>query len=1111
MKGALAIRRRMRRWLLTAGFMAAVLALGTAISLYRAFQPERVRSWVQGALASWGGNRLTCSDDIEIDAWRLGVALRDVVLRGANGEEMLRIARVSVAPRFGSILLGRLEARELTIDRPSIRLVKNSKGVWNLREIFDLEALGGSALGGRPVSLPSLLIRGGQVLVRDERIQRPGETREAAEISLNDLRFSAVSRGSRGSFKGECRHPFLRRVAIAGSWDEGGRSIEIEARATKVDLAGPLDVFLGESVAAQVTGLGLEGFVDIEGKFRYGEREGFTLVDLSGRLIRCRLAHPRLLFPIRGLAGAFSVRGRTLQLGKIEGSFGEGRIGAEGTMEFDPSLGITAVDLQVAAQAVPLDHRLRDMLPPSFQEVYDELRPMGSVGLRVRAKARKFPLSIEDITATLTLNDVDFAWVRFPYRFRELNGEATLDRGQLVLTRPIVARNGQTAITMTGRADVAGALDESSPSGGEIAIEARVDRLSFDEELREALPPAGRAIWDNFQPSGPLGVTISVARRKGQATSGIAAFIDCQGVRMSYRGFPYEVQDIHGRMHFESTGRGGRLTLAHLSGRHGGQRINGVGVVEWGEREMFRVDIDCDDLRMDDDLRAALSPGARQHLADFNFQGHAKTGVTIHSTAESGATVKVEVDLIDGQVAYGLFPYPLRLGGGHFTAIGENSLRFSNVVTRDKREDGLPEKPRVVFNGGLGYEGGEELLDFHFDIEDLNVDERLIKALPPPLRSVVLRMGLEGTFHGKLDGTFSIPVDRPQERRLVYRARDIAARDAAVSFGLRLRQMQATGDFVGGKDASGNHFLSGSARVDSFAFNRLQLRDTELAFSFGQEHAVVSAAAQASAGGEPLREGEYRPSAAILGRLTPDRIKESFQMQVKRSDLYGGDVRGFLLVNAGEAGDFAGEFKAGGIQVSRAARDVFGAEGARSTGEGRGEVSFEGKTADAGTIVGKGEGRIENARLIELPLFVGLVGLLVGDFSGENYFHEAVLGFGVKDGKFVARSPEGIRLRSQGMSLKGGGTLDFEGKLDLTLLPEFIRMKIPILDTVFDLLKRGLAQVWVTGDLNNPRAAFVTGGGLLRIPVGGGMKANDRPLPRDLRAPEESKPEEGKK
>ncbi len=1090
--------------------MAAVLAVGTAVSLYRAFQPERVRSWVRGSLASWGGSGLTCSDDIDVDPWRLGIALRDVVLRAPNGEEILRVARVSVAPHLGSILLGRLEAREVTIDRPSVRLVKDPKGVWNLETAIDLAALSGPAKGGEPVSLPSLRIRGGQVLVRDEGIQRPGQTREIAEIFLNDLHFSAFSRGGRGTFKGEWRHPFLRRVAIAGTWEDGGRSLEIDARATKVDLAGPLDLVVGEAVAAHVRGLGIEGFADLEGRFRYGEREGFALVGLSGRLIRCRLTHPQLLFPIREIAGGFSIRGRTLQLGKLEGSFGEGRLVVEGTLEFDPSLGITGVDVQVAADALPLDHRLRDRLPAAFREVYDNLRPMGSVGIRVGAKARKFPPSIEDITATLTLNKVDFAWVHFPYRFRDLTGEATLDRGQLVLTRPIIARNGPTTVTMTGRADVAGSLDESSPSGGEIAIEARVERLLFDEELREALPPAGRAIWDNFQPAGPLGVIISVVRRKGRDAPAVAAFIDCQGVRISYSHFPYELLDIHGRMHFESIGRGGRLTLAHLTGHHGGQRINGAGVVEWGEREMFRIDLDCDDLRMDDDLRAALSPSARQHLADFNFQGHAKTGVTIHSTSESAATVKVEVDLIDGQVAYALFPYPLQLGGGHFTAIGENSLRFSNVVTREKREDGLPEKPKVVFNGGLGYVGGEELLDFHFDIEDLNVDQRLIQALPPPLRSVVLRMGLEGAFRGKLDGTFSIPVDRPEERRLVYRATEISARDAAIDFGLRLRQMQAKGEFVGGKDASGNHFLSGTANVDSFFFNRLQLRDTDLSFAFGQEHAAVTVAVQAAAAGEPIRGGEYRPSAAILGRLGPDRIKESFQMQVKRSNLYGGDVRGFLVVDAGKAGDFAGEFTSTGVQVSRAAPDVFGAAGARATGEGRGQVSFEGSTADARTITGKGEGRIEKARLIELPLFVGLVSLLAGDFSRENFFNEVALTFGVKDGKFVARSPDGIQLTGQGMSLRGGGTLDFEGKLDLTLLPEFIHMKIPVLDTVFNLLKRGLAQVWVTGDLNSPRAAFVTGAGLLRIPVRGGMKAEDRPLPRNLRPPDAGKLEEPK-
>jgi hypothetical protein len=1088
--------RRKRVWLVAAGWAFLILVSGTTISLRLALKPERVRWWIRAALASAVHGEVRFSDAVEVDYWRLAVAVRDVEVRDTAGTEVLRIRRAAVLPDLGALLAGRFEPREVVIDGPTLWLERTEGGSWNIARLLGIESLAdlGSKGQGR---WPALRLEAGKLYLRGsgEGSQEPGAA-GFPELVLKDLFFTSATRGGQVTWKGGAHHPLARRLTVSGTFDPQSSALECEVKAAKIDLAAPAERFLGAAAAADLAKLRLQGFVDLEGKVRYDARSGLWPLYVTGRFLRCQLSPPGLFFPVRQLGGKFALRGRTLELKELEGFFGEGRITGEAALELDPLQGITGMELSARAEAIPLDHRFRAWLKPPQRTIYDQLRPEGSVGVEVKVRARPFPVTLAGLSGKVTFNGVNFAWKGFPYPFYNLTGEVALEEQALVLTRPLTARNRDAVLTLSGRAALGNLLSGQAPEGaGELAFDVRVENLPADEELREALPPSGRGIWDEFQPAGRVQLTVTARKGPREAPLSISAFVVGKGVRICYARFPYEVTGITGRMHFEFDDGGSRLTLSDLRGDHAGQTITGEGVVEWGARDMFRVDLACADLGLDQPLKEALSPSARQLLEDFSFQGRAKTEVTIHSTAEGGPQVKVELDLLSGQVAYVLFPYPLYLGGGHLTAVGEHTLRFSNFLTRERRPDGTPERPKVLFNGGIGLEGGERLLDFRFDIEDLAVDDRLRKVLPPELLRFVSNLGLEGTFRGELSGSLSYPLDHPEEPRLVYQARNVSARDAAVDFGLRMRRMEAEGEFVGGKERAGKPYFEGRVNVKAASFNRLQLKDADILFTFGKEHPSAAGFRK----GSPGTATDYRPSRELMERLAPEKSAELFQMAVKKSDLYGGNVQGFLAIDVGRQHDLSGEFVAEGVQVAKAAPDVFGVADSGASGEAHGRIAFRGTTGDPLSLQGEGEGTIERARLVELPLFVGLWSLLLGEHSPQHYFNEVGIRYGIGEGKFRAASPDGLVIKSQGLYLKGGGTMDFEGKLNLSLTPEFLRVKVPVLDQLFGLLKRGLAQVWVTGDVASPRVRFVSGAGLFQFPIDTRPKPGDRPLPRELR------------
>jgi hypothetical protein len=66
--------------------------------------------------------------------------------------------------------------------------------------------------------------------------------------------------------------------------------------------------------------------------------------------------------------------------------------------------------------------------------------------------------------------------------------------------------------------------------------------------------------------------------------------------------------------------------------------------------------------------------------------------------------------------------------------------------------------------------------------------------------------------------------------------------------------------------------------------------------------------------------------------------------------------------------------------------------------------------------------------------------------------------------------------------------MDFEGGLDLSLRPQFLRRRIPLLDQVLDLIKRALVQVHIEGSLERPEVKLGTAG--IRVPVGGRRSAD---------------------
>jgi hypothetical protein len=159
-------------------------------------------------------------------------------------------------------------------------------------------------------------------------------------------------------------------------------------------------------------------------------------------------------------------------------------------------------DLTFEATNVPLDENLRLALPAAGQQVWDELRPQGSIDFTAHATRQSNELEpVVAVELRPRERTVSVEPRRFPYRLNEVQGVATYRRGEVNLQR-IVARHARSVYS------VESGLCQLAPDGVWQCnlSNVNVDRLAADRELLGALPAGVQTVLEKLQPSGTIGV-----------------------------------------------------------------------------------------------------------------------------------------------------------------------------------------------------------------------------------------------------------------------------------------------------------------------------------------------------------------------------------------------------------------------------------------------------------------------------------------------------------------------------------------------------------------------------------------------------------------------------
>jgi hypothetical protein len=207
------------------------------------------------------------------------------------------------------------------------------------------------------------------------------------------------------------------------------------------------------------------------------------------------------------------------------------------------------VDLTLEAENLVIDETLLNSLPPETRRVVDDFQPTGEVKARAVVKRRPVPnpngsrpLSRLDVTTEMELGErCSIRWVGMPYPVHNLRGKLKFDPDRWVF-ESITGTNGTARLSANGVVSRIGPRTipqaplpkrrprpASGDSMGVIVppvtansnrssksaqlksnISIRADRLPFDDQLKESLPPIWRTTWETINPIGSASVVAQI-------------------------------------------------------------------------------------------------------------------------------------------------------------------------------------------------------------------------------------------------------------------------------------------------------------------------------------------------------------------------------------------------------------------------------------------------------------------------------------------------------------------------------------------------------------------------------------------------------------------------
>lgn len=202
----------------------------------------------------------------------------------------------------------------------------------------------------------------------------------------------------------------------------------------------------------------------------------------------------------------------------------------------------------------------------------------------------------------------------------------------------------------------------NDPSWGDLAVRGRLSRalddiqlsvarrdLTLGPDLRARFSGDVQAVWDEILPSGAIDVDVNLrVSREGVA---YRLAVDCKGIDLRFREFPYPIREVFGRIEVDNDS----IVMRELRGSAGAAVIRVDGQVRryTTERPEIHARLEAAGLAFDAALKRALQERYLKYWEAFRPAGRANIRCNLdRGASDPDLSVTASVELLDAELTY---------------------------------------------------------------------------------------------------------------------------------------------------------------------------------------------------------------------------------------------------------------------------------------------------------------------------------------------------------------------------------------------------------------------------------------------------------------------------
>ena len=281
--------------------------------------------------------------------------------------------------------------------------------------------------------------------------------------------------------------------------------------------------------------------------------------------------------------------------------------------------------IEVQADKITLDDKLfAAVLNPKSRETLVSLNPSGTFNVFTRLWRDDPSIRAMQQEARVTLdraNRCSITHDKFPYTLANLEGTIYLNAGQWTFN-DLEGTNGPGVVKLSGRVSTL-----SGAATMDVAINA--NNVLLVDELRNALQPRMRRLWDSLQPNGKIDATARVRFDSTQQKTNVwvRAFprddTTSIGTSIEPVTFPYRMRLLGGWIDYQD----GHAELYKIHAAHGATHLRTAGscdIAPDGGWQLKLRDLTVDRIRLqgeDHELVAALPEALRRAVTELKPGG----------------------------------------------------------------------------------------------------------------------------------------------------------------------------------------------------------------------------------------------------------------------------------------------------------------------------------------------------------------------------------------------------------------------------------------------------------------------------------------------------------